>query len=48
MKMMILECIAVLAGAVLGTVLTGLLAWLFAGTPFVVACLLYTSPSPRD
>ena len=37
MKMMILECIAVLAGAVLGTVLTGLLAWLFAGTPFVVA-----------
>ncbi|QOG06677.1 hypothetical protein IGS74_19635 [Aureimonas sp. OT7] len=37
MKMMILECIAVLAGAVLGTVLTGLLAWLFAGTPFAVA-----------
>ena len=37
MKMMILECIAVLAGAVLGTVLTGLLAWLFAATPFAVA-----------
>ncbi|WP_062228179.1 hypothetical protein [Aureimonas frigidaquae] len=37
MKMMFLECIAVLAGAVLATLVTGILTWLFGGVAFASA-----------
>ena len=33
----VLECIAVLAGAIIGTLVAGFLAWLFAGVAFTVA-----------
>ncbi|KAA0971705.1 hypothetical protein FPY71_00795 [Aureimonas fodinaquatilis] len=37
MKMTFLECIAVLAGAIVATFVTGLVAWLFAGVPLLTA-----------
>jgi hypothetical protein len=42
-RRIVLEIISVLAGAVIGTLVAGFLAWLFAGEPFVAAMF-----SPRD
>jgi hypothetical protein len=36
-RRIVLEIIAVLAGAVIGTLVAGFCAWLFAGVPFVTA-----------
>lgn len=36
-KLILVEAIAVVAGAIIGTLVAGFFAWLFAGTPFATA-----------
>lgn len=37
MKLLIVDAIAIVAGAIIGTLVAGFFAWLFAGVPFATA-----------